>query len=290
MHGILGSDAIQTLLVVAEEASITRAGERLFLTQQAVSAQIKRLESSVGRQLVERHGKGVRVTRDGEAMLAYAEQMAEIDRRVRNHFSHLSISGSIRIGLVEGFASTGLPSVLAALRASQPDLDISVEAAATDRLLSRFDNRKLDVVIGLQRQGQSRGETLLIDRVCWFGDAEAFADPSRPLRLLLHPEPSFARAVVIEAMTRSGRAYAIQYESNSREGLRAAAIAGLGMAALFRPFEHEDLPPVPAGLPDLGTAELFMRADRTDDEAARLFADLLRDCATSVLRDRPDHH
>lgn len=284
MHGILGSDAVSTLLAVAEEASITRAGERLFLTQQAVSAQIKRLESSVGRRLVERSRQGVRLTRDGEAMLAYAAQMAEIDRHVRDHFSRSSVSGSIRIGIVEGFASTGLPSVLAALQALQPDLDITVESATTDRLISRLENRRLDVVIGLQRRGQSRGERLLTDHLCWFGDAEVFDQTHRPLHLLLHPAPSFAREIVIETLTQAGRPFVIQYESNSREGLRAAAIAGLGITALFRSFEHEALPTEPLSLPELGVAELFMRVDRVDEEPVCSFAELIRSSAASILQ------
>ena len=162
-----------------------------------------------------------------------------------------------------------------------------MEAATTDLLLTRLENRKLDVAIGLQRHGQSRGERLLTDHLCWFGDAEAFDDTNRPLRLLLHPAPSFARAVVVETLTQAGRPYVIQYESNSREGLRAAAIAGLGITALFRSFEHEAPAAVPLSLPKLGIAELFMRIGQTDNESVSSFAGLMRSCATSVLRERP---
>jgi DNA-binding transcriptional LysR family regulator len=74
---------LKTFVTVSEAQGFTRAGERLGLSQPAVSLQMKRLEESVGRQLVEREARGLMLTPDGEILLGYAREMMRLMRRAR---------------------------------------------------------------------------------------------------------------------------------------------------------------------------------------------------------------
>ena len=66
---------LRALLALAEELNFTRAGERLHLTQQALSAQVRQLEERVGTQLVERDSHRVQLTRAGETLLEHARAL-----------------------------------------------------------------------------------------------------------------------------------------------------------------------------------------------------------------------
>src|SRR5882757_4734423 len=65
---------LKTFIVVAREGSITRASERLHLSQPAVSAQIKAMEDTLGLTLFERTPRGMSLTGDGQRLLVKAEQ------------------------------------------------------------------------------------------------------------------------------------------------------------------------------------------------------------------------
>src|SRR6266566_5607252 len=63
---------LRSFVVVAEEASFTRAASRVHVAQPGVSAQVRRLESELGQQLLDRSGRSVRLTEVGSAVLPFA--------------------------------------------------------------------------------------------------------------------------------------------------------------------------------------------------------------------------
>ena len=69
MASRLDLDLLKTFVAVAEIGNLTKAGERLLISQPTVSLQLKRLEDGLGRRLMERSARGVQLTADGEAMV-----------------------------------------------------------------------------------------------------------------------------------------------------------------------------------------------------------------------------
>lgn len=284
MTTLLDLDLLNTLLSIERERSFTKAGERLGLTQQAVSAQVKRIETAIRRQVITRGGARVQLTPDGEALIAYAKHALEIAARIDRHFSAIKVDGRIRLGVLDGFATAGLPIFLSALRRDQPDLEVLVETGFTERLVLRQDNGELDIVFGAQRRGTARGDKLWDDHLQWFGDASVYADPFVPVRLALPPEHSLVRAAAIEALAAAGRPFSVVFQSESRASLRAAALAGIGLTVCCA-FDEDRVPSsdhVP--LPEITGIEYFIRADERTD-LVREAAHLLRDAAFAILRD-----
>src|ERR1051326_2595251 len=71
-------DQLVTFLEVAKLGSFSRAGQKVFRSQSAVSAQIRQLEQSYGDRLLDRTGKDVTLTPAGRALFAYAERMLQL--------------------------------------------------------------------------------------------------------------------------------------------------------------------------------------------------------------------
>ena len=93
---------------VARTGSFTKAAETLGLAQSSVSQQMQRLETRLERTLLERHGRGVRLTQVGEAALTYARSMLALADQARRQFSEPPLNGSLRLGIVEDFATAKL--------------------------------------------------------------------------------------------------------------------------------------------------------------------------------------
>ena len=74
----LDLSTLRSFVAIADSGSMTRAAARLFMTQSAISMQIKRLESSLGLSIFERSAQGMKPTTAGEQLLHFARQMLEL--------------------------------------------------------------------------------------------------------------------------------------------------------------------------------------------------------------------
>ncbi|HEY4203711.1 MAG TPA: LysR family transcriptional regulator, partial [Xanthobacteraceae bacterium] len=98
-------DLLRSFVSVVDSGGFTRAGERVHKTQSTVSQQIKRLEEDVGRPLLNRSGKTVVPTEDGERLLSYARRMLSLAEEARDVLARPSDEGAVRLGIPEDFAA-----------------------------------------------------------------------------------------------------------------------------------------------------------------------------------------
>jgi DNA-binding transcriptional LysR family regulator len=98
------------------------------------------------------------------------------------------------------------------------------------------------------------------DRLAWVSGDLPRLDPSTPVPLILYSPPSITRDIVLAALERSARPWRIVCTSGSLSGLRAAALAGLGVTIFPGELIPAGLAEIPAGhgLPDLGTIEFVL--------------------------------
>ena len=153
---------LRYFVAVAEELSFTRAAERLHAAQPSLSRQIRRLEDEdVGTPLFRRDKHHVELTEAGRAFLPEAKSLlAGMERAVSVALQAArSASGHLRIGFIPGAEGSFLPGILPELRATRPDIEISVRSLSTADQLAALYNRQIDV--GFLR-GPSAGSGL-----CW---------------------------------------------------------------------------------------------------------------------------
>ena len=138
---------LEYFVAVADEASFTRAAEKLHVAQPGVSAQIRQLERELGQDLFDRSGRTVRVTDVGAAVLGYARDAlgaASGARLAVDEFAGL-IRGRVAVGMVIACSSFDLTDLLASFHREFPSVEIALSEANSDELVSRLQTGQLDL-------------------------------------------------------------------------------------------------------------------------------------------------
>lgn len=147
---------LRYFVAVAEERNISRAARKIFLTQPALSRQIKALEEEMGQPLLERQANAIRLTpageallREGRALLAQAEQLPA---RVR------AASGvRLRVGYAPSLAAGLLSTALADFTRRHPQARVELADLSTAEMLAGLREETLDLAILARRDGEWPG-------------------------------------------------------------------------------------------------------------------------------------
>src|ERR1019366_2552051 len=128
---------LEYFVTVVDEASFTRAAEKLHVAQPGVSAQIRQLEREFGQELLDRSGRTVRLTQAGEAALRYAREALGAAAGARHAVEEVSglIRGQVTVGMVVACSSVDLVDLLADYHRDHPGVDISLSEANSDDLI-----------------------------------------------------------------------------------------------------------------------------------------------------------
>ena len=144
------SPDLQTLrafVAVAREGNVSRAAERLHLSQPAVSLQLKSLATHTGLLLFTRTPQGLALTRDGAALLPHAEKTltALADFGQAAHQLHSTVRGTLRIGTILDPEFTRLGAFLRQLVEAAPQVDTALHQSMSGDVLARLLRGELDV-------------------------------------------------------------------------------------------------------------------------------------------------
>lgn len=137
---------LKTFIVVAEQGHLTRAAERLHLSQPAVSAHIKALEDELGVALFKREPKGMRLTEEGRLLKPKAELAILAADEVSNHARMLQseVMGDVRLGLNTDMEFLRVAPILVAMKERYPRVDISLFKSLSGRILEDLTADRLD--------------------------------------------------------------------------------------------------------------------------------------------------
>ena len=118
----LDVSSLRSLVAIADARGVTRAAERVNLTQSAVSMQMKRLEQQTGQSLLQKDGRGVVLTRAGEQLLAYARQIIATNDEAWHRLTDTPFDDELRVGIPADVVYPLVPEVLRRVRKSMPRL------------------------------------------------------------------------------------------------------------------------------------------------------------------------
>ncbi len=159
---------LHVFLTVAREGSFSRAAERLFRTQPAVSLAINRLEASVGQPLFVRGARPVRLTDEGALLRDYAERLLNLREEARKGLSDLRglARGELSLGVNESSIHALLPS-LARFRKLHPGVRIAVHRTFSRDIPHEVLNYRLDLgaVSYVPREPQLAATEILRDEL-----------------------------------------------------------------------------------------------------------------------------
>ncbi|MYR34165.1 LysR family transcriptional regulator [Nocardiopsis alba] len=283
MRNELDLTRMRTFVAVAGQLSFSGAARRLGLSQSAVSQQVRRLEEEIGRTLLERDTHTVRLTAEGETFLGYAHRMLDLNDEAIGAVASSQPRGRVRFGVSEDFALTRLPDFLRRFRARHPHIDLEFTVELSVMLHRRLRAGELDAVLAMRLNATTgvdafRPRTLFRDPLVWVSAPGVEIEEDQPVPLVLYPRPSLTRDAALDALMSVGRAHRVVCTSGSLSGLRAAALAGLGVMPFARSLTPDGLVDRDHGLPVLPeTTFVLMTRGTSLSPAVRALVDALQD-------------
>ena len=141
---------LRALVTVADAGSVRAAARRLSVTESAVSAALAALARETRVPLVERDGRGLRLTGAGEAYAGYARQILGLHEEAlaAARAGHDPEHGRVRVAAVTTAGEHLLPDQLASFLSQHPLLDLKLEVGSSERMWAMFDAREADLMIG----------------------------------------------------------------------------------------------------------------------------------------------
>ncbi|AYG47143.1 LysR family transcriptional regulator [Pseudomonas sp. Leaf58] len=274
---------LRSLLAVADSGGFTRAAQRLHLTQSAISAHIKRLESEAGHKLLERTTRSVSLTPAGARLAGYARTILALHDDARASLgAGRRVSGMVLVGLSEEMVKAPIIDCLRRFSVAHPDVEISLKVGLTGELLALLYSGGLDIVLGSRCGDEERGELLWSEPLIWARGPVALAtdDATTPIPLAVFSEQCPYRAAAIEALARAGRQWRIVCQSPSAGGLITAVKGGLGITPVTRSTAlAAGLQEVPT-LPALPQAQFILTSTAKPKRSVALLLTQLRQCAS----------
>ncbi|MEM6669420.1 MAG: LysR family transcriptional regulator [Pseudomonadota bacterium] len=245
--------ALRSFVTVAEAGGVTRAAQRLHLTQSAVSMQIKRLEELLGAQLLEREGRGVALTRAGEEMLSDARKLVTMNDELWERMTAPSFVGEITLGVPHDILFPNTPLILRRFDRAFPDVRVNLVSSLSIPMLKQFEQGELDVVLTTESECRPPAELLQRLPLVWVGAEEAEAWRRDPVPIAFEKRCIF-RGPAIAALEGVGKRWDWISESDNYEGARATIAADLAINTMLKGVHAEgiveidhggELPPLP---------------------------------------------
>lgn len=280
MREHLDLSAVEAFLLISDLRSFTRAAEALGITQAGVSIKMRRLETSLGRRLLNRTPRQVRLSMDGDAFLPHARALLAAQNIALNPPDMRA--RRLSLGICDHVAGPELPAILVKMKAYDPGLEVQVRVAASKSLIKAFDCGDIDIAI-IRRQGRRRDDEVLFhDSYGWFGSS-SIALPFSPVRLVTVDDACGVRAIAIRLLSQAKIEWVDTFIGGGVATALSAVIGGVGIAPLPTRLATVELTEVSEifSLPPFPTAEVAMLANTIDVQTKltlRMLMDAFRSC------------
>ena len=142
---------LEYFVSVAETLSFTRTAEKFYISQTAVTQQIKTLENNIGVKLLRRTKRHVELTPAGNVFLSEAKAILNRtqDAIKKAQKAATGFTGNLNLGIVEGYDNPDLPEILRSFKSGYPNVSLSIVEADTSTLYTRLLDNTLDVVLNV---------------------------------------------------------------------------------------------------------------------------------------------
>ena len=251
--------ALRSFVTVAETGGVTKAAHQLHLTQSAVSMQLKRLEASLGQPLLDRSGRGVALTNQGEQLLSYGRRMLALNDEVMARMTDDAFEGEIQFGVPADIVFPNIPHVLQRFDRAYPRVRVNLFSSNTRKLKALIGSGDLDLILTTEEECGAPGETISTQRLVWAGAPGGTAFRARPLRLAFERTCLF-RPWVQRALDECGIALEMAVDTNATRTVEASVSADLAIHAMLECAISTHLEPITHGgaLPDLPSTRINM--------------------------------
>ncbi|MCV6823758.1 MULTISPECIES: LysR family transcriptional regulator [Halocynthiibacter] len=249
--------SLRSFVAVADSGGVTRAAGFLNLTQSAVSMQLKRLEESLGAELLDRSARTIALTPTGERLLTYARRMLDLNDEIFARMTDQAYEGEIVLGVPHDIVYPAIPEVLKRFAAEYPRMRVQLLSSVTVKLKEKFARGEADMILTTEDGCDTGGETLVERRLVWVGAPNGVAWRQRPLRLAFEPNCMF-RTAAQKGLDAADIPWEVAVDSDSTRTIEASVSADLAVHSVLDGMEAPHLEQVRHGgaLPDLGSKKI----------------------------------
>jgi len=237
---------LKVFRTVAQQLSFRKAAEHLFITQPAVTLQIKALEEDLGVRLFDRRGNHIFLTAQGTRLLGYAKQMEALVAEAEQDLAkgEGQLSGELSLGASTTIAQYVLPRLIGAFLLENPRVRLSLQSGNTEQIVRLLTDGviALGLIEGPARRREVRTEPFMEDEMVLIAPANAgmerlTREHLHSTSLVMREQGSGSRRVVELALGRAGiktKNFAGVMNLDSSEAIKSAVEAGLGVGFVSR--------------------------------------------------------
>ena len=295
-------DHLITFVEIAKQGSFSRAGQKVYRSQPAVSAQVRQLEQEYGQKLFDRVGKSVRLTVAGETLLEYARKLLTLRNESLRAVADQSATphGTLAIGANEATCLYVLPDIFAEYSRRNPGVQISIYRNFSHKVLEKIESGEVDVgIVTLPVKVPSlKVHPIFRDRLV------LMVSPSNPLassksvttaeiaeQSVIFPKTGFMRQVFDKQFRPYRSSMRVVMELPSVGMIKQFVAAGLGVSIISGRFARDEARAGLVKLIPISDMEvwrelgLVYRRDRTLPRSASTFIELVREGAGASAKE-----
>lgn len=245
---------LRSLLAIEDTGGVTRAANRLHMTQSAVSMQIRRLEDLLDVKVIERDGRHVRLTPEGERLADAARQMIPINDEVVQRLTTPRYEGRLQIGVPNDLIHPHLPDVLRQFSREYPRVAVKFTTENTLVLKRGLREGDYDVVLGTEPKPTKGGTVLAERQLVWAGAQDGRAWRQRPLPLSFCRNCIF-RKPALKLLKAAGIAHVDVVDTDRDDAMYMAIAADLAVSVVLASIEIKGIEAIKHGgeLPELSS-------------------------------------
>jgi len=228
-------EQLRSFITAVETGSLTAAAPLRYLSQSAISEQIRKLEQSADQTLLIRSKRGVSPTLAGKKLLSHARGIVALSEAAWHDLQHIPLQAEIHLGITDYCRPEQLATILAHLSITHPQIKLRTTVGKSANIEHAWKNEEIDIAIVMRLSHESSlalkpYETLLYrEDMLWAGSQRS---TDKPLPLVLLPEDCSIHQMAIKTLTQYHVPYFIQHIASGVKGIQSALDAGLGVTCI----------------------------------------------------------
>ncbi len=277
MNRNLDLGTLRSLVAIAETGGVTRAANRLHLTQSAVSMQVRRMEDVLSVKLLEREGRQVRLTPEGDRLVDAARQLLPINDQVVAALTTPRYEGQLSLGVPNDVVHPHLPPVLRRFAREYPRVSVTFATGATLSLKRDLREGRHDLILGTEDRPSKGGVVLAEQALVWTGAVDGRAWRQRPLPIALCRNCIF-RKPLFHAVKGVGIDTTEVVDTASDDATLVAVASDMAVTVELASADSRGCQIIDHGgeLPDLGVSKVTCYVGKGQSrELAEIFAGML---------------
>lgn len=249
-----------------------------FLTQSAVSMQVKRLEQQTCTKLIERLGRGVLLTDEGEKLASYARQILALNDEVLTRLVKDEFESELTLGVPFDIVNPHIPTILREARERYPQIKVKLVSSLTCFLKERFAEGTLDIALTTEASVDRRAEELVRADLHWWGACGGHAHRQSPLPVAICYNCAI-KPEVTRALGKAGIPWGIVSDTDTEAAVHAMVSADLAVTPAIGARSIPKCTIVPGGLlPELPRFRINLYVENARNPlVTQKIADIVRD-------------